>query len=262
MMIFTGHELGHYILGEPDTLQSFNRERIHRFMARQYHPSEMVFFSFGKTSFEKVVHQVEKYFSVTQEMIPPKKRVSPAIFVPQVEKMEKNTAQTHVMLGWPALHMHHPQRYALFMLNNILGGGSMNSRLNVSLREKHGLAYNVESNVTLYSDTGLFSIYFACDHRQREKCIRLIRKEIDKVMTTDLTPMQLSLAKKQWKGQLGIASENNENAALSMAKHYLHFHDYTPLEEVFSMIDALTSKEVKDVAEEVFATSPFELMYV
>jgi len=138
----------------------------------------------------------------------------------------------------------------------------MNSRLNVSLREKHGLAYNVESNVTLYSDTGLFSVYFACDPKQREQCIRLIRKEIDKVMTTDLTPMQLSLAKKQWKGQLGIASENNENAALSMAKHYLHFHDYIPLEEVFSMIDALTSKEVKDVAEEVFATSPFELMYV
>lgn len=262
-MLYTGHELGHYILGEPEILQSFNRERIHRFMARQYHPSEMLFFSFGKTTFEKVVRQVEKYFSVTQEeTIPPKKRVSSDTFAPQVKRMEKNTAQTHVMMGWPALPMHHPQRYALFMLNNILGGGSMNSRLNVSLREKHGLAYNVESNVALYSDTGLFSVYFACDPKQREQCIRLIRKEIDKVMTTGLTPMQLSLVKKQWKGQLGIASENNENAALSMAKQYLHFHDYTPLVEVFSTIDALTSKEVKEMAEKLFATSPFTLTYV
>ncbi len=262
-MLYTGHELGHYILGEPETLQSFNRERIHRFMARQYHPSEMMFFSFGKTTFEKVVRQVEKYFSVTQEeTIPPKKRVSSDTFAPYVKRMEKNTAQTHVMMGWPALPMHHPQRYALFMLNNIFGGGSMNSRLNVSLREKHGLAYNVESNVTLYSDTGLFSVYFACDPKQREQCIRLIRKEIEKVMTTGLTPMQLSLVKKQWKGQLGIASENNENAALSMAKQYLHFHDYTPLEEVFSTIDALTSTQVKEMAEELFATAPFILTYI
>lgn len=261
-MLYTGYELGHYILGEPETLQSFNKERILRFMARQYHPSEMVFFSFGKTTFEKVVRQVEKYFSVMQETIPPKKRVSPDTFVPHVKRIEKNTAQTHVMMGWPALHMHHPQRYALFMLNNILGGGSMNSRLNVALREKHGLAYNVDSNVTLYSDTGLFSVYFACDPKQRDQCIRLIKKEIDKVMTTGLTPMQLSLVKKQWKGQLGIASENNENAALSMAKQYLHFHDYTPLEAVFSTIDALTSTQVKEMAEELFATSPFILTYI
>ena len=261
-MLYAGHELGHYILGEQETLQSFNKERILRFMERQYHPSEMVFFSFGKTTFEKVIRQVEKYFSVMQETLPPKKRVSPESFVPHGVEMEKNTAQTHVMMGWPALHMHHPQRYALFMLNNILGGGSMNSRLNVALREKHGLAYNVDSNVTLYSDTGLFSVYFACDPKQREQCIRLIRKEIDKVVTTGLTPMQLSLVKKQWKGQLGIASENNENAALSMAKQYLHFHDYTPLEEVFSTIDALTSTQVKEMAEELFATSPFILTYI
>ena len=147
------------------------------------------------------------------------------------------------------------------MLNNILGGESLNSRLNASLREKHGLAYHVESNVTLYSDNGLFSVYFACDPKYRDKCIRLVGREIDKIKKTDLTPMQLALAKKQWKGQMGIAAESHENSALAMAKQYLHFNCYTPLEDLFSRIDALTSKQVKEVAEEIFAAKPFELIY-
>lgn len=147
------------------------------------------------------------------------------------------------------------------MLNNILGGESLNSRLNASLREKHGLAYHVESNVTLYSDNGLFSVYFACDPKYKDKCVRLIAREIDKIKETELTPMQLALAKKQWKGQMGIAAENHENSALSMAKQYLHFNRYMPLEDLFSRIDIVTSKQVKEVAREIFAAMPFELVY-
>ncbi|WP_294070373.1 M16 family metallopeptidase [Proteiniphilum sp. UBA1028] len=260
-MLYKGHEMGHYILGEPEALHSFSRERILSFMQRQYQPSEMVFFSFGKTAFEKVIRQVEKYFCMTQEAIPQKRRTPPGNFVPHREKVDKNTTQTHVMLGCSTFSMHHSQKYALFMLNNILGGDSLNSRLNASLREKHGLAYHVESNVTLYSDNGLFSVYFACDPKYRDKCIRLVGREIDKIKKTDLTPMQLALAKKQWKGQMGIAAESHENSALAMAKQYLHFNCYTPLEDLFSRIDALTSKQVKEVAEEIFAAKPFELIY-
>lgn len=191
-----------------------------------------------------------------------KQRIAPGLFTPCSEKLYKNTSQSHVMLGYNTFDMHHPQKYALYMINNILGGGSMNSRLNVSLRERHGLVYNVESNVNFYTDTGLFAFYFASDPKQRERCIRLIRKEIDKLKENGLTPMQLSLAKRQWKGQLGIAVENSETRALSMAKNYLHFDRYTSLDELFSRIDAITSVQVKDVANEIFSSTPFELSYL
>ncbi len=130
------------------------------------------------------------------------------------------------------------------------------------LRERYGMAYNVESNVTFYTDTGLFAIYFTSDLKNKDKCISLINKEIDKVKEIELTPMQLSLAKRQWKGQLGIASESRENNALTMAKYYLHFNRYISLDELFSEIDAITSKQIKDVANKIFSFPMFELRYL
>lgn len=260
-LFYRGHDMGHYILGEEETLTAFGKEQIQHFMSRQYHPSEMVFFSFGKTPFPRIVRQVERYFSLSHDQLPRKMRTVPAPVVPFREEIQKNTTQTHVMLGYPAFSFHHPRKYALYLLNNMLGGGSLNSRLNASLREKHGLAYLVESSVTLYSDSGLLSIYFACDPKQRDKCIRLIGKEIEKMKSKELTPMQLSLAKRQWKGQLGIASENNENSALALGKQLLHFQRYTPLEEVFAHIDAITSSQLKEVANEVFADAASALIY-
>lgn len=261
-MVFARHDIGHYILGEPESLHSFNRDSILRFVRRQYQPSEMVFFSTGRTAFEKVVRQAEKFFSVAQNASPVKERVAPFQFTPRTEKMHKNTSQSHVMLGYSTFDMHHPHKYALHMINHILGGGSMNSRLNVSLRERHGLVYNVESNVNFYTDTGLFAFYFASDPKQRERCIRLIGKEIKRLREEALTPMQLSLAKRQWKGQMGIAAENSETRALSMAKNYLHFDRYTSLDELFTRIDAITSTQLREVANEVFSSTPFQLSYL
>lgn len=261
-LFYKGDDMGHYILGEPTTLHAFDREQILNFMERQYRPSEMVFFSFGKTAFEKVVLQVEKYFSAPNIPAHPKKgRTSSVRTLPFIEEVEKHTTQTHVMLAYPAFSIHHPMKYTLHLLNNILGGGSLNSRLNASLREKQGLAYLVESNVTSYSDSGLLSIYFACDPKQREKCIRLIGKEIERLKSAALTPMQLSLAKRQWKGQLGIAAENHENSALSLGKQLLHFQRYTSMEEIFNHIDAITADQVIELANQLFAVSPFGLIY-
>lgn len=261
-MMFTGHDIGHYILGDPDSLRNFNRDSIVSFVQRQYHPSEMLFFSFGKTPFTKIIRLVEKYFSVPQSICPVKERFAPALFSPHKRVLNKNTSQSHVMLGCNTFDMYHPQKQALYLLNNILGGGSMNSRLNNMLRERYGMAYNVESNVTFYTDTGLFAIYFTSDLKNKDKCISLINKEIDKVKEIELTPMQLSLAKRQWKGQLGIASESRENNALTMAKYYLHFNRYISLDELFSEIDAITSKQIKDVANKIFSFPMFELRYL
>jgi predicted Zn-dependent peptidase len=222
----------------------------------------MVFFSTGRTPFDKVVRLAEKFFSVTRDSSSLKERVAPVQFTPHADKMHKNTSQSHVMLGYSTFDMHHPHKYALHLINHILGGGNMNSRLNVSLRERHGLVYNVESSVTLYTDTGLFAIYFASDPKQRERCIRLIGKEIRRLKEELLTPMQLSLAKRQWKGQIGIAAENSETRALSMAKNYLHFDRYTSLDELFMRMDAITPFQLREVANEVCASTPFELSYL
>ncbi len=262
-MLFAGHDLGHYILGEPETLNRFTRDQILGFMERQYQPSQMVFFSSGRIPFPKVVKQLERYFSIAPVRVEVNKRIAPSFpCKPRKEMLHKNTSQSHVMIGLPVFSMHHPQRHTLLLLNNILGGGSLNSRLNASLREKHGLVYHVESNVTLYSDTGLFAVYFAGDPQQRERCIRLVKKEINRLFEKELTPLQLNLAKRQWKGQLGIAAEQNENHTLALAKRYLHSGRYQTLEEMFDQIDAITAEELHATTRELFAAEPVELTYL
>lgn len=260
-LMFSGHDIGHYILGEPHTLNSFNSDNVNSFVNRQYQTSKMVFFSFGKTPFSKVLKLTEKYFNIKQEPVEAKNRVAPIITTPVTRIIDKNTTQTHVVLGWNKYNMYHPDRYVVYLLNSILGGGSLNSRLSRSLREKNGLAYNIESNISLYSDTGFYSIYFACDPKNRDKCLRLIKKELKGIMEKELTPMQLTVAKRQWKGQLGISAEMNENNALSMAKNYLHHKRFIDLEEVFSKVDAISAEQIKSVANELFSSEPFELIY-
>lgn len=260
-LMFSGHDIGHYILGEPHTLNSFNSDNVNSFVNRQYQTSKMVFFSFGKTPFSKVLKLTEKYFNIKQEPVEAKNRVAPIITTPVTRIIDKNTTQTHVVLGWNKYNMYHPDRYVVYLLNSILGGGSLNSRLSRSLREKNGLVYNIESNITLYSDTGFYSIYFACDPKNRDKCLRLIKKELKGIMEKELTPMQLTVAKRQWKGQLGISAEMNENNALSMAKNYLHHKRFIDLEEVFSKVDAISAEQIKSVANELFSSEPFELIY-
>lgn len=260
-LMFSGHDIGHYILGEPHTLNSFNSDNVNSFVKRQYQTSKMVFFSFGKTPFSKVLKLTEKYFNIKQESVEAKNRVAPIITTPVTRIIDKNTTQTHVVLGWNKYNMYHPDRYVVYLLNSILGGGSLNSRLSRSLREKNGLVYNIESNITLYSDTGFYSIYFACDPKNKDKCLRLIKKELKSIMEKALTPMQLTVAKRQWKGQLGISAEMNENNALSMAKNYLHHKRFIDLEEVFSKVDAISAEQIKSVANELFSSEPFELIY-
>lgn len=262
-LVYHGHEIGHYILGEPATLEEFTTASLKRFVRRQYQPSEMVFFSFGKTSFTHVVRQLERFFLFpTPEGLPVKERKTPGILVPVETEIQKNTNQTHVMLGWNTFSMNHPDKYTLYLLNNILGGGSLNSRFNSSLREKNGLVYHVESSASFYTDTGLFSVYFASDPKYKERCIRLIDKEMEKIKRRKLTSLQLAKAKRQWKGQLGIAAENNENSCLSMAKSFLHQKRFIPLSEVFANIDQVTADRINEVANEAFSGSRFQLTYV
>ena len=157
------------------------------------------------------------------------------------------------MMGSHAFSMFDEKRIPLFLLNNILGGPGMNNRLNVSLREHNGLAYSVESNITSYTDTGLFSIYFGTDPKNKEKAIRLVRRELGKMYESKLTDRQLAAAKKQAIGQLGVSVDNREGLFLNMGKSFLHYNFFASMEEVFSQINNITATEVLDIAHTVIA---------
>ena len=128
----------------------------------------------------------------------------------------------------------------------------MNSRLNVALRERRGLVYNVESNLTSYTDTGVFSIYFGCDPADIDLCLGLVNKELRHLRDVCLTDTQLAAAKKQIIGQITVAGDNFENLALDMGKTFLHYDRYESQEELFARIDALTSSQLLEVANEMF----------
>jgi predicted Zn-dependent peptidase len=155
------------------------------------------------------------------------------------------------------------RRTALYLLNNMLGGPGMNSLLNVSLRERRGLVYNVESNLTSYTDTGVFSIYFGSDPDDAEMCLKLVRKELRRLCERRLSAVQLAAARKQLIGQIGVASDNNENNALGMGKHFLHYNRYEQPEEIFRRIEALIPDTLWEVANEMLGEAGLsELKYM
>jgi predicted Zn-dependent peptidase len=262
-LLFKGNEMGHHILGEKETLSTFTTASCRDFSDAFYYPENMLFFFYGKSSFNRIVRLADKYFSEKKTFFsPPKKRVTPEIISPVKEKIEKGLHQAHIIIGGQAYSYHSKQRIGLHLLNNILGGPGMNSRLNISLREKRGLVYSVESNLTSYGDTGVFNIYLACDPESENKCIDIIYKELKKLRTVGLSASQLNRAVKQLKGQLGIASDNRENTALRMGKNFLHFNRCDNPAEVYKKIEALTSLQLLEIANEICdGEKLFQLIY-
>ncbi|MGV8962824.1 MAG: M16 family metallopeptidase [Candidatus Saccharimonadaceae bacterium] len=259
-VIFNNHDLGTPILGTPESLMNITSETMKQYVKRQFRTDKMVFFSIGSTPFPKILKMVNKYFSTDTPTLMSsqlKPRILPSTAPVQQIAMKKDTHQTHYIMGRRIFDMFHPDRIALFLLNSILGGMGMNSRLNTSLREKNGLVYTVESTHALYSDSGVFSIYFGCDPKNTNKCLNLIQKELQKLSNVALTPQQLSKAKKQLRGELGIAAENKENLALDMAKCYLHFNRHIDLTELIEQIENTTTEEVLAIAKKLFVSEEF-----
>ena len=157
------------------------------------------------------------------------------------------------MLGCKAFAWDDARRMPLYLLNNILGGPGMNARLNLSLRERHGLVYTVESIMTSYSDTGIWSVYFGCDHADIQRCLRLVRHELDRMMQHPLSERQFTAAKRQLKGQIAIACDNREQYALDFGKSYLHLGQERDLDRLFQRIDAIQAEELQQVACDLFA---------
>ena len=166
--------------------------------------------------------------------------------------MQKNTHQAHVMIGTRAYDVNDDRRMPLYLLNNILGGPGMNAKLNLALREHNGLVYTVESTMVAYGDTGTWSIYFGCDEHDIKRCLRLVRKELDRMMEKPLSDSQLKAAKKQIKGQIGVACDNRENFALDFGKSFLHYGWEKNVDRLYEQVETITSQQIQDVARELF----------
>lgn len=253
-LIFPEHPLGRNILGEPEQLRRFGSQDALRFTGRYYRPANMVFFVQSDIDFKRIVRTIEKAMAeIPFSAVEGYQRQAPLPYQPQQLTLHKDTHQAHVMIGGRGYNAYDERRTGLYLLNNILGGPGMNSRLNVSLREKRGLVYTVESNLTAYTDTGTFCIYFGCDEEDADYCAELVHKELRKLRDHALTSSQLHAAKKQIIGQIGVASDNFENNALDMAKCFLHYKRYEEKEEVFQRIESLTATELLEIANEMFS---------
>ena len=254
--VFAGHPLGHNILGSEEMLKGYTTEDALRFTRRYYRPENTVFFVSGDVDFKRVVALVKKAtasFPEAQPLID----VTPAAVLPDYEpqtiRHDRGTHQAHVMVGNRAYSVHDNRRMPLYLLNNILGGPGMNARLNISLRERNALVYTVESSMVCYSDTGLWTTYFGCDPKDVDKCLRFVRRELDKVMQRPLSANQLRMAKHQIKGQIGVACDNRESFALDFGKTFLHYGWKKNVESLMEDIDRITAEEIQQVAQEIFA---------
>ena len=256
-MLFKGHPLGHNILGTREQVKTFTSTHAQHFTNRYYRPDNAILFAYGNVDFKKLVKLLED-----KDMGRPAASFSTPssiIIAPDTTTSEIHH-QAHVMLGSKSFAFNDPRRMPLFLLNNILGGPGMNARLNLSLREKHGLVYIVESTMTSYSDNGVWSVYFGCDHHDIKRCLRLVNIELDRMMQHPLSERQLSAAKRQLKGQIAIACDNREQYALDFAKNFLHYDKERDIDTLFQQIDAITAEQILQVAQICFAPNQLQLL--
>jgi predicted Zn-dependent peptidase len=252
-IVFDGHPIGRNILGTAKDIRRFKKPQILKFINENYHTDQMVISSVGKIDFGKLVRLVDSYF----EDIGP----NPLKFVrehfqdyhPQTRSVKKRTYQTHCIMGNLAYSYKDERRIAMALLNNILGGPGMNSRLNLSVREKNGLAYSIESGYNAYSDTGIFSIYAGIENGTFDKTQAVILQEFKKMREKPLGTIQLHMAKQQLIGQLAIVYESNLTRMISMGKSMLLLDKVESVQEIGERINVITSGDLQEIANEVLA---------
>ena len=259
-LAYDGNSIGHSILGEEKYLKSFTREDILRFIRNNYHTDEMVVSSVGSIRFDKLVKLSERFFGTQPAKRQKGERTFKENYRAFNKTIEKKTYQVHCVMGNLAYNVKDEKRYALYLLNNLLGGPGLNSRLNMSLREKSGYAYNVDSTYNAYSDTGIINIYFGTDKTDLKKSIRIVDRELNLLKNKPLSRLQLVKAKKQLTGHIAISSEINENLMFSMGKSMLIFNRVDTLRIITEKIESMTADLLMEVANEVF--DPEKMSYL
>ncbi len=250
--VFNGHPLGRNILGTQAKLKKYTRADVLNFRDANYLPGRIVISSVANIKMNKAIEIAEKYFGTVESGYQAGQRISFENYSPASVTRRFSRHQAHIVIGNIAYGAHDDRRYAMSLLNNILGGPAMNSRLNISLRERNGIAYNLESNYQPFSDTGLFSIYCGTDDALMPKAIELINRELKKLREVKLSPTQLHTAQKQLKGQLALSLESHQNEMLAMGKNMLVYGKVDPVEEIYRKIDSITANDISAIANGIF----------
>ena len=260
--IFRGDPLGRNILGTPESVDGLSRADILEFQSRTYTANRIKLAVVGPFGGERVERTVAELFAGFQFSDSNWENTFKGDGQP--DRVVENLAQfqDHYMVGWRTCGIHGHDRRSLSLLNNILGGPAMNSRLGLNIREKHGIAYNIESYLNLYSDVGMMGIYLGCDPQQTEKAAALVAKEVAKLRETKLGTLQMSKAKKQFLGQMAMSEDNGLNSAVGAARALLHFGRVNDFETVASKIQAITAEQLQEVANAYLVPDKaFELIY-
>jgi predicted Zn-dependent peptidase len=254
-LIYNGNSMAHNVLGTIETLDTITTEKINNFYKRFYQPSNAVFFFIGKTPQKKIEKWVDKYFNFPENDFEIHQRITPTPSFNSNKQINRQVYQTHCIIGAPAFDIYHNEKRALFLLNNILGGPGMNSLLNLSLREKNGLVYNVESTLQTFTDSGWWGIYFGTDAENLKQCIKLVKKQLSNLSEELITEKRLKKYKQQFLGQMIIYSENKESVALGLAKSYMRFGKIDSIDEIKAEIESIRSEKIREIAEELFDPS-------
>ena len=252
-LMFKGSELGHNILGSKASIARFDTEAIRHYVDRCYTTDQMVFSSIGNFSVATAQAVAEQYlgcFAPTQRSY---KRAEPLPYESFDVALSRHTHQRHGLIGTRGYSIADERRLPLALLVNILGGPSANSLLNIELREKRGLSYNVEATYTPYSDCGIVGIYFSSDHDNGEQCVELIEESVSKMLREPISPRRLAIAKRQFVAQMAISMESNEGYMLGAGKSLLLYKDIDTLEEAYAKVMGITAEQICDVANDRFA---------
>mgnify|MGYP003563610084 FL=1 len=250
--VFKGHSLGRNILGTIASVKSFSQKHILDFIKRNYGFNQMVFSSVGKISASRLKKLLEKELTALPLLQCHKQQQAPKSYQPSQVTTHRTGYQTHAIVGNQAYRAGSKKMRVLTLLNNLLGGPGMNSRLNLNIREKYGFTYHLESFYQPYSDTGLFGIYLGTDPGTVDRVLRLVEKELAKLRNQKLGVLQLSKAKRQVLGQIAMAQENNNALMLAYGKSLLTYNKIDEFEQVHAKIESITAEDLQGVAQEIF----------
>lgn len=251
-MVFRNHSLGKNILGTVKSVKKFNRKSILDFIDRNYATNQIVFSIIGNVSEKKIKQLAKKYLEPIQSKTNPLVRTDFSDYKPFQTTLKKDNYQSHAILGNVAYGANDIKKPGFILINNYLGGPAMNSRLNMSIREKHGFAYSVESSYTSYTNTGIFSIYLGTDQKNLSNSIDLTLKELKILREKKFSDIQLHRAKVQLLGQITLSEENNVNIMLGIGKSLLNYGKVDSLEVVYEKINRITANELLEISNEIF----------
>lgn len=254
-LLFEGHPLGKNILGTSDSVKAFGQKDIFSFIRANYRTDEIVIGISGDYDLKTITRITEKLFGKVPQNNPARTRQHITTYTRKEIRFTKPINQSHCVIGNRSYPMHHANKVGFLLLNNLLGGTGMSSRLNLEIREKYGIAYTIESNYTPMSDTGIFSIYFGTDPEKTPKALKLVDKELRKLRENKLGPVQLHQAKEKFIGQIALGEENRMSLIISMSKSLMDYGKVDSLEEVFDKINRVTSDQVLEIANEMFEPS-------